>query len=85
MDNQIPTPPLNPDLVEIHKHIIQFNNWLGNMFLTGNQATHLDQNTLNKMVSTNDLKQAGKIFFNTGNNKTQKATIVSGNLIISDF
>lgn len=84
-DNQIPTPPQNPDLIALHKHIIQLNNWLGNMFLTGNQATHLTQDTLNKMTSNNDLKQAGKIFYNTDMNKMQKATIVSGNLTITDF
>lgn len=83
--NQIPIPPVSANINDLHKHIIELNNWTKNMFLVGTQATHMNQNELTKIVSVNDLSNAGKIFFNTDESKMQKSTIVSNNLTISDF
>jgi hypothetical protein len=83
--NQLPTPPMSADLVQIHKYLLSLNNWLKLFSQTGVQATNLGQSQLDAMVSANDLTQAGKIFFNTNTLKTQKATVVTGNLTITDF
>ncbi len=83
--NQIPSPPTSGDPEALHKYILSLHGFLSNFCLTGVQATNLKQSQLDLMVSKNDFAQAGKIFYNIDANKTQKATIVAGNLTITDF
>jgi len=83
--NQLPKPPMSPDLQLMHKYLLSLHNFLQKFCLVGVQATQLGQSQLDAMVSANDLSQSGKIFYNIDTDKTQKATIVSGNLTITDF
>lgn len=83
--NQLPSPPTSADPAHMHKYLLSLNNWLATFCLTGVQATNLGQSQLTAMVTANDFTQAGKIFYNIDTHKTQKATIVAGNLTITDF
>lgn len=76
----IPKPPDNADLKEIHKWTTSFYSWALQNFGAGTQATFMSQDQLDQMVALNDLKQAGKVFMNHDTGKINVATVVAGAL-----
>lgn len=80
-----PDPPLEMTNEAIHKHLLDLNIYLKGMSSLGLQTTQIPSTALDEMVSTNDLSQSGKMFYDMDNNVMKKAIIVAGNLTIETF
>jgi len=78
----IPKPPDSPNLQEMHEWMLSFYGFYTTNHATGTQAPFFSQTQLNKMVSENDLEQAGKVFMNNDTGTLNAATIVAGNLVM---
>ena len=78
----IPKPPDDANLQELHKWALSLYIFMTNNFAAGTQSTFFSQNQLDQMVSQNDLTQAGKVFMNHDTGKINVGTVVGGNLVI---
>ena len=82
---QLPVPPQNGDVGELNAYILSLHYLLTNLLLTGLQITMFTQAEMDEMAAANELKQVGKIFYDTSNDKFYRAKNSGGTLVIEEW
>lgn len=77
-------PSVPPDMSPgaLHKWASDMVNWHGQITINGLQPPFMSTDQLNTLEATNDLTQAGKIFFDSDTGKFKCTEVSGGNLVV---
>jgi hypothetical protein len=78
----IPKPPANAHVDDLHQWATSLNIWLGQNMGSGLQTTLLSSNQL---ADVTEKKDAAKIFYNNDTHTFHASVIDSGNLVVKQF